>query len=399
MTWEKVKLGDYCESIADGDHQAPPKAECGIPFITISNFTSYNDIDFSDTLFVPEDYYNAIKPQRKAQAGDILYSVVGSFGIPIYLKSNKKFAFQRHVAILRPSDKINGQFLYYAMCDRSFYNQADAVAVGAAQRTVSLSALRNMTIELPPRDVQDKIAGILSKYDELIENRRKQIALLEEAAQRLYREWFVDFRFPGSTSHDSIPQGWRITTLDKVCDVISGGTPSKAKSEYYCSDGIAWITPKDLSISKNKFISHGEADITEEGYRNSSARLMPKGTVLFSSRAPIGYVAIASNELCTNQGFKSLVPIAVGSSYLYYYLKNNTDKIAQQATGSTFKEVNGALMKRQEIVVPPQNLLDIFENNISQIFRKQEVLEKEISSLISARDKLLPKLMSGELKV
>jgi len=110
MTWERVKLGDYCESIADGDHQAPPKAEYGIPFITISNFTPYNDIDFSNTLFVPEDYYNAIKPQRKAQTGDILYSVVGSFGIPIYLKSNKKFAFQRHVAILRPSDKLMVNF-------------------------------------------------------------------------------------------------------------------------------------------------------------------------------------------------------------------------------------------------------------------------------------------------
>ena len=123
-----------------------------------------------------------------------MYSVVGSFGIPVYMRETVPFVFQRHIAILRPNDAILPQFLYYTMLSRDFYMMADAAALGAAQRTVSLTALRNMKIAVPPMNVQQKIVDILSSYDDLIENNQKQIKLLEEAAQRLYKEWFTDCR-------------------------------------------------------------------------------------------------------------------------------------------------------------------------------------------------------------
>ena len=114
--WKKVKLSECCLSIADGDHQPPPKAEQGIPFVTISNITSSNQFDFSNTLYVPQDYYDRLDEKRKAREGDVLYSVVGSFGIPVFMKENKEFVFQRHIAILRPdSDAIIPQFLFYTM--------------------------------------------------------------------------------------------------------------------------------------------------------------------------------------------------------------------------------------------------------------------------------------------
>ena len=192
------KLKDCCLSISDGDHLPPPKADSGIPFITISNIDATNHIDFGNTLFVPIDYYNKLDSIRKARPNDIIYSVVGSFGKPVLIKDNRKFVFQRHIAILRPnSEVVDSRFLYYVMLSRDFYMQADSVAIGAAQRTISLTSLRNMKVELPSLANQIHIANILSRYDSLIENYQKQIKLLEEAAQRLYKEWFVDLHFPG----------------------------------------------------------------------------------------------------------------------------------------------------------------------------------------------------------
>jgi type I restriction enzyme, S subunit len=185
MKWEKVKLGDICKSIADGDHQAPKKQESGVPFITISNIDSNNRIDFTNCLYVSKEYYDAINDKRKARKDDILYSVVGSFGVPVLIKENLKFAFQRHIAILRPDkDKIFPAFMYYCMVARVFYLQADSVAIGSAQRTITLGTLNNMQLTLPALPIQKRIASILSAYDDLIENNQKQIKLLEEAAYR-----------------------------------------------------------------------------------------------------------------------------------------------------------------------------------------------------------------------
>ena len=228
---------------------------------------------------------------------------------------------------------------------------------------------------------------------------------LEQQAQALFKSWFVDFDpFKDGNFVDSelgmIPEGWKIGQLDEICNIIGGGTPSKARSDFFCSTGIAWITPKDLSISKLKFTSHGELDITADGYSNSSSKLMPKGTVLFSSRAPIGYISIALNDLCTNQGFKSLVPKTAGTCFLYCYLKENTKAIERQATGSTFKEASGSLMKSQLVVIPNTNkIFDDFENLLLPKFQKQKENEAENQNLTAIRDSLLPKLMSGEIKI
>ena len=158
------KLRDCCLSISDGDHLPPPKAESGIPFITISNIDASNHIDFGNTLFVPIDYYDQLDSIRKARPNDIIYSVVGSFGKPVLIKDNKKFVFQRHIAILRPnSEVVDSRFLYYVMLSRDFYMQADSVAIGAAQRTISLTSLRNMKVELPSLTNQIHIANILSR--------------------------------------------------------------------------------------------------------------------------------------------------------------------------------------------------------------------------------------------
>ena len=193
---------------------------------------------------------------------------------------------------------------------------------------------------------------------------------------------------------------WHVGTIADLGTVVGGGTPSKAKPEYYSEDGIAWITPKDLSVDKSKFISHGETDISELGYRNSSATMMPAGTVLFSSRAPIGYIAITSNEVTTNQGFKSVVPRKeIGTPYVYYFLIHNLPLIESKASGSTFKEVSGSVMKSVEAVIPDSTTLAKFNDFCNPIFELQAKLEDENRNLGTLRDSLLPRLMSGEVDV
>ena len=200
----QMRLDECCISISDGDHLPPPKSDCGVPFITISNIDPVNNsIDFSDTMTVPKKYYDSLLGIRKALVGDILYSVVGSFGIPVLIKENKEFVFQRHIAILRPNSKIvRPAYLYYIMKSKSFYAQADSYAIGSAQRTISLSSLRRMKVSIPSTDVQDQVIAALTAYDNLIEVNNKRIKVLEQMAENLYKEWFVRFRFPG---HESVP--------------------------------------------------------------------------------------------------------------------------------------------------------------------------------------------------
>ena len=165
---ETKKLIDCCEFISDGDHLPPPKSDSGVPFITISNITGQNKLSFEDTMFVPESYYNGLNENKKAQKGDILYSVVGSFGKPVYIDFDKKMVFQRHIAILRPKRNVNARFIYYTMLNPQFYKLVDKLAIGCSQRTVTLDTLRNIEISLPDKDIQDKTVEVLSLIDRKI---------------------------------------------------------------------------------------------------------------------------------------------------------------------------------------------------------------------------------------
>ena len=293
------------------------------------------------------------------------------------------------------------KFLYYFLKTLPLSSFGGGSAVPTLNRNHIHPMIVKFCKDLP---TQQKIASILSSLDDKIEVNHRINAELEELAQALFKSWFVDFEpFKDGDFVESelgmIPKGWKVCRLDEIGDIVGGATPSKSNEDYYTENGISWITPKDLSINKNKFIDKGETDITELGYSKCSAKMMPKGAVLFSSRAPIGYIAIAKRELCTNQGFKSIVPKVAGTAFIYFYLKNNVSNIESMASGSTFKEASGSLMKSLKVIFPPIDLLQEFEERVSSMFEKQELLEQETDHLTTLRDTLLPKLMSGEIKV
>lgn len=243
-------------------------------------------------------------------------------------------------------------------------------------------------VDLPDYKFQEKSVELLRSLDDKIELNNKVNENLEQQAQTLFQNLFIENANPE----------WGKGTVADLGAVVGGSTPSKAKPEYYTEHGIAWITPKDLSLNKSKFIAHGENDITELGLKNSSASIMPEGTVLFSSRAPIGYIAIASGEVTTNQGFKSVVPKSeIGTPFVYYFLKNALPTIEGMASGSTFKEVSGNTMKNVPAVIPDSEILFRFNSFCAPIFEQQRILEEQNQRLAELRDSLLPKLMSGKI--
>lgn len=404
MSWQKNKLADVCISIADGDHQPPPKADSGIPFVTISNITNTNKFDFTNTMFVPQEYYDTLDDKRRAHTGDILYSVVGSFGIPVFLNEEQKFVFQRHIAILRPdAKKIVPAFLYYTMLSRDFYMKADAVALGAAQRTVSLTSLRGMEIEIPPYDIQEKIVRIMKPYDDLIENNQKQIKLLEEMAQRLYKEWFVELRFPNYEKCkivEGIPEGWKKDRADSFFEITIGKTPPRAEKQWFVpgNKGTKWISISDMGNS-GFFIFNTTEGLTEEAVKKHNMKVVPKDTILVSFKLTVGRVSITTEDMCTNE---AIAHFCIGDNklreYTYMYLKMfEYDTLGN--TSSISKAVNSKIIKSMPFIMPPENVIEAFSIRVKPFLNLIYLAQYAIMKATEARDRLLPKLMSGKIEV
>ena len=406
MEWKEVRLGDVCNIITGFPFPGKKYSKEGIRVVRGDNVTIGNlrwDTEKDKRWNEPFDkteYYSL-------QANDIVIGMDGS-----RVGKNKArikeedlpLLLAQRVACVRHNELAEQDYLYYNIFSKKFIDYVNSIHTGSAIPHISQKQIEDYKILLPNLETQRRIASILSSLDRKIELNNKINADLEEMAQAIFKNWFVDFEpFKDGKFVDSelgmIPEGWKVGRLDEIADVVGGSTPSKAKPEYYTQKGIAWLTPKDLSNHPAVYTSRGVIDITEEGYNSTSTKLMPKGTILFTSRAPIGYISIAQNDICTNQGFKSLVPKKAGTCFLYCFLKYVTPEIENKSTGSTFKEASGALMKSLQVIMPEQKVFEEFEEIVSPLFARIESLEKESSRLSLLRDTLLPRLMSGELEV
>lgn len=399
MSWKKAKLSECCQSISDGDHQAPPKSNKGIPFVTISNIKD-NSFDFTNCMHVPQSYYDNLLAKRKPQKGDILYSVVGSFGIPVLIKENVKFTFQRHIAILRPNPHIvEPAYMYYSMLSKAFFLQADAAAIGAAQRTISLSSLQNLTINLPDLPTQRRIASILSAYDDLIENNRRQIKLLEEAAQRLYREWFVELRFPGHESVkvvDGVPEGWMKGTVDNIVKLLSG-YPFKS-SEYVSSGKYRLITIKN--VKDGEFSPDNVDYIDQLPDKVPSHCILTEGDILLSLTGNIGRVCIVNGyNYLLNQRVAKLQTLHPAYAYCMFRSKEMLNKMTALSNGVAQQNLSPIRAEKIRILIPSSNLLFQFKNIVEPIILQIILLNNQITFACEARDRLLPELMGREIEV
>lgn len=388
--WKKCTISDIGIVIggATPSTKKPENYEGGeIPWITPKDLSSFSG------RYIGQGERNITEKGLKSCSTQLLpvHTILFSSRAPIgyiAIAQNRVCTNQGFKSIV-PNDETDYLFLYYLLK----YNKEkiEHMGSGTTFKEVSGNTMKGISIKVPIsiKD-QRKIASVLDALDSKIEKNEQINKNLEQQAEALFHSLFIENANPT----------WKDGVLSDLGTVVAGGTPSKTKPEYYSEQGIAWITPKDLSLNKSKFISRGEIDISELGFSKSSATKMPTGTVLFSSRAPIGYIAIAANEVTTNQGFKSVVPNEnVGTAFIYYLLKFLLPTIEGMASGSTFKEISGTGMKSVPVVIPDNEAIEKFNAFCTPIFQQQEVLEAENSRLADIRDALLPKLMSGELDV
>lgn len=408
---ETKKLIDCCEFISDGDHLPPPKSDSGVPFITISNITGQNKLSFEDTMFVPESYYNGLNENKKAKKGDILYSVVGSFGKPVYVDFDKQMVFQRHIAILRPKRNVNARFIYYTMLNPQFYKLVDKLAIGCSQRTVTLDTLRNIEVNLPDKDIQDKMVGILSLIDEKIDINNNVNDNLEQQLMLLYDYWFTQFDFPDNDGNPyqtsggkmvwneqlkrNIPENWKVQSVISNClsSIIKPGVEIFNTKTY-----LATADVKGTSISTGTIVDY-------DG-RESRANMQPsinsvwfakmknsiKHLYLNKEMEPI----ISSSILST--GFCGLQCNEISFEYIASYVSNAYFEIHKDmlAHGATQEAVNNDDLAGVHIIIPEDTVLRAYHETTQAIYAQISKNVCENQELVKLRDWLLPMLMNGQ---
>ena len=352
--------------------------------------------------------------EYKVEGPGITIGRSGTVGNPHLIREN---FFPHNTSLFVKEFKGNDiEYIYYLLQYLDLGNQKSGSGVPTVNRNhlhpIKIRAYRDKTY-------QQRTIKILSLIDKKIQINNQINQELEAMAKTLYDYWFVQFDFPDQNGKPykssggkmvynpelkrEIPEGWGVEKLDDLGTIVGGSTPTKSISDNFTKggEGYSWITPNDLSNNKgNKFIKNGEIDVTMGGLKDASLKLYPEGTVLMSSRAPVGYLAISTKEVTTNQGFKSFIPDKkYGKNYIYYTLQNNLKVIEQHASGSTFKEISATVLKDITIIQPSLDVVKKFEEKVSSINSYIKVNEEQNQELTQLRDWLLPMLMNGQVKV
>jgi type I restriction enzyme S subunit len=319
---------------------------------------------------------------------------------------------------LRFKKHLNPYYMLAILRSKEILKTIENNHVGLVIAHFRKQELVKLKLPIVSTNLRNRIGDFYRATSVKIEINNKINTELEQMAKTLYEYWFVQFDFPDANGKPykssggkmvynkvlkrHIPKSWEVGTLESVGDIIGGSTPSKAIDENFCfGTGTPWITPRDLSYNKGKkYITRGEYDVTELGLKEASLKIMPEGTVLLSSRAPIGYLAISRTKVTTNQGFKSFVPNkGFSSEYIYYTIQNLIPEIEAKSSGSTFKEVSTSTLRTINTILPANYILLEFSIIIEPIFKRQNCSELQNQELAQLRDWLLPMLMNGQVTV
>lgn len=406
MSWEYIRLGDVCTKIGSG---ATPKGGAtayideGTSFIRSQNI--YN-LEFSHEglVHITEDAAKKLNGVA-VQKDDVLINITGDSVARTCMVPDAVLPARvnQHVAIVRPdSNRLNPRFLNYYLTSPYMQSLMLGLAVGkgASRNAMTKDMIANFDILCPPIEIQESIVGILSTYDALIENNQRQIKLLEEAAQRLYKEWFVDLRFPGHENTkitDGIPERWRKYKFSDTTSIMSGGTPKTDVKEFY-NGNIPFYTPKDSDDSFFAFdtITH----ISQSGLDNCNSQLYPVNTVIITARGTVGKTTILAVPMAMNQSCYALKCDELNSPYyLFFSLKNEVAALKKMANGGVFNTIIVKTFDSIYLIAPTQDVLNMFEASVSPIMEQIKTKARQNIILTEARDRLLPKLMSGEIEL
>lgn len=394
--WRKVKLGDCCEITSSKRCLASVRTKEGIPFFCSKEIILLDKGEnVEPTDFIPEEIYESVRDKFGVpKAGDLLLTTRGTNGIPYIYKESDKFYFaDGNLSWFKNFKRnISNKYLYYWFKSAFGKHEVDAIAKGTAQKAVPIEGLRRIELKLPPLSTQHRIATTISRYDSLIDNYQKQIKLLEEAAQRLYKEWFVNLRFPGHENTkivDGVPEGWEKKKLEEIADIIMGQSP---KSEFYNKE------QKGLPFHQGVG-SYGTRFVNDIVYTTSYTRIAEANSLLFSVRAPVGRLNISKNKIVIGRGLAAMKHKNGMQSFLFYMLKERFFKDDIIGNGSIFASISKNELLNLRFIIPANSIIYKYERFASDIDAKIQKLDSQLRLLTESRDRLLPKLLSGEIEV
>jgi type I restriction enzyme, S subunit len=380
--------------------------------------TDFSSIDNPGVEFPRRWVRDHIIDRKQLQPGDIILETAGgtstqSTGRSALLKGSFFLhhcdlpvlcaSFSRHLRL--DTNKYSPCYIYYLLqtLHRSGYMAVFNIQHTGVSRFQYTAFKKHTELSIPELPIQRQIAATLAACDELIENNNRRIALLEQTAEEIYREWFVRLRYPGyksETSLKGIPQGWKLVKLECAFTFTGGGTPSKDVDRFWNGGDVNWFTPSDITGADGIFLEKSGEQCTEEGLNNSSARMFPAYSVMLTSRATIGAIGINLTPACTNQGFISCIPNArYPLPYLYHWLKLAKPHFEILASGATFAELTKGTFKRIEILTPPEPLVNEFARIEMPLLQSIETQLRANRKLVEMRDRLLSRLISGKLSV
>ena len=390
-----IQTGPFGSQLHQHDY-----AEQGVPVVMPKDIRN-GRVDESGIARIPEGKANQLS-RHFLKAGSVVFPRRGEISKCAYIDEDQAgfLCGTGCIKIEPPEEKLRSKFLFYYLGLRQSVEWLERNAVGTTMLNLNTKILGGLRVPLLPLKKQDEVIDILSAYDDLIENNRRRVQLLEQAARLLYKEWFVHLRFPGHEHvkiKDGVPEGWEKKTAFDVMEVLSGGTP-KTKIPEYWDGGIPFFTPKDAV--DYAYVFETEKTITEEGLRNCNSRLYPKDSVFITARGTVGKINLAQTAMAMNQSCYALVARPpFNQHYLYFALVDAVEQFRSRAVGAVFDAIIRDTFKLIPFVVPDEKLIAMFTEYASQILNQIDNLSTQIRKLAHARDLLLPRLMNGDIAV
>lgn len=395
--WKEYKLGELIKDIAAGPFGSNLKVECfvesGFPIIDGANLKGIRVTD-NITKYVTEEKARSLH-RAIAKRNDVVVTISGNVGQISYIPDDSKYleylVSQRQFRATFDVTKVDVPFLVYYFHTRvgqhkilSFANQ-----VGVPALAQPIKNFREIELALPPLDEQKRIAGVLSSLDDKIDLLHRENATLEALAETLFRHYFIENPNPD----------WKEGKLGDILSVKGGTTPSTNESRFW-NGNIAWTSPRDVTTLNGMYLFKTERTITKEGLAKISSGLLPSGTLLMSSRAPVGVLAFAEIPLAINQGYIAIIDDkGYSKEFIYLWLKENMEAVHSYSNGSTFMEISKTAFKSLDITIPDEETINVFTAQIKPFFEKIKSNQLQMQTLTTQRDTLLPCLMSGEVKV
>lgn len=424
--WPLVAVEDVCSLIVDCVNKTAPVATERTPYRMIRTTNVRNGgIDLTECRYVERETYEKWTRRAKLKLGDVILTREAPIGeVGFVTEHDGVFLGQRLMQYRADPNKLDPRFLLYSFLSPDLQHQFGShEGSGSVVSHIKVGDCFKFKLRLPPLKVQSEIGAFLRALDDRIALLRETNTTLEAIAQALFKSWFVDFDpvhanagtqapslpaeiqalFPSrlvESPQGLIPGGWEVGTVEDVIDTVGGATPNTKNDEFWNPPEISWTSPKDLSGLNTPALLETDRKISKLGLAKISSGLLPVGTLLMSSRAPIGYLAIAQVPLAINQGYIAMPPGGkLPPLFMLYWCRHNMEVIKNRANGSTFMEISKKAFRPIEIVLPAKSVVDAFMETAVPLFERLVENEKQISSLSELRDTLLPRLISGQLRL